>query len=82
MPHHPPLRINTDLPIDTLAERFARDGHVQIPVFLEPQDADAVTGLLESLTWNIVAPDEASETLVITPEVIRSEEHTSELQSH
>ncbi|AZS20472.1 2OG-Fe(II) oxygenase family protein [Caulobacter sp. FWC26] len=71
MPLHPPLRINTDLPIDALAERFARDGHVQIPVFLTPQDADAVAGLMESLTWNIAAPDEASETLVITPEVIK-----------
>ncbi|MCY1648742.1 2OG-Fe(II) oxygenase [Caulobacter sp. SL161] len=71
MPQHPPLRINTDLPIEAFAERFARDGYVQIPVFLAPQDAEAVAALLDPLTWNIVAPDEASETLVITPEVIK-----------
>lgn len=71
MPQHPPLRINADLPVETFAERFARDGYVQIPVFLAPQDAEAVAALLDPLTWNIVAPDEASETLVITPEVIK-----------
>ncbi|AAK24785.1 2OG-Fe(II) oxygenase family protein [Caulobacter vibrioides] len=71
MPQHPPLRINTDLPIEAFAERFAQDGYVQIPVFLAPQDAETVAALLEPLTWNIVAPDEASETLVITPEVIK-----------
>lgn len=71
MPQHPSLRINADLPIEAFAERFARDGYVQIPVFLAPQDAEAVAALLEPLTWNIVAPDETSETLVITPEVIK-----------
>jgi SM-20-related protein len=71
MPQHPPLRINADLPVEAFAERFAREGYVQIPVFLAPDDADATAALLEPLAWNIVAPDEASETLVITPEVIQ-----------
>ena len=68
---HPPLRINSDLPIDTFATRFAREGYVQIPAFLAPDDAEAVAGLLEPLTWNIVAPDETGETLVISPDVIK-----------
>lgn len=71
MPPHPPLRINSDLAVETFATRFARDGFVQIPVFLAPADADDVAKSMEGLTWNIVAPDENSETLVITPEVIK-----------
>ncbi len=71
MPAHPPLRINSDLPVEAFATRFAEDGFVQIPVFLAPADADAVAGAMDGLTWNIVAPDETSETLVITPEVIK-----------
>lgn len=71
MPAHPPLRINSDLPIETFARRFSQEGYVQIPVFLVPADAEAVAGLMEGLTWNIVAPDETSETLVITPDVIK-----------
>lgn len=71
MPTHPPLRINSDLPVEGFATRFAEDGYVQIPVFLAPEDAEDVARSLEGLTWNIVAPDEASETLVITPDVIK-----------
>jgi len=71
MPTHPPLRINGDLAVETFATRFARDGFVQIPVFLTPADADDIARTMEGLTWSIVAPDEASETLVITPEVIK-----------
>lgn len=71
MPTHPPLRINSDLPVEALAKRFAQDGFVQIPVFLLPADAEAVATTMEALNWNIVAPDEQSETLVITPEVIK-----------
>ena len=72
MPAHPPLRINGETATETLAARFARDGFVQIPVFLNPADAQDVAEALEGLTWNIVAPDETSETLVITPEVIKT----------
>ena len=72
MPAHPPLRINGDLPIETFATRFAREGFVQIPVFLAPADAEDIARAMEGLTWNIVAPDETSETLVITPEVIKT----------
>lgn len=68
---HQPLRINSDLPAETFAARFARDGYVQIPVFLSPDDAEVVAGLLAPLTWNIVAPDETAETLVISPDVIK-----------
>jgi SM-20-related protein len=68
---HPPLRINSDLPAEAFAARFAQDGYVQIPVFLDPEDAESVAGLLEPLTWNIVAPDETAETLVISPDVIK-----------
>lgn len=71
MSQHPLLRISADLPVEAFAARYAEDGYVQIPVFLEPADAEAVAGLLEPLTWNIVAPDEKAETLVITPEVIQ-----------
>ena len=71
MPPHPPLRINGDLPIETFAARYAETGLVQIPLFLRAEDADDVTKAMEGLTWNIVAPDENSETLVITPEVIK-----------
>lgn len=71
MSQHPPLRISADLPVETFAARYAEEGYVQIPVFLTPGDAEAVAGLLEPLTWNIVAPDEKAETLVISPEVIQ-----------
>jgi len=71
MTGHAPLRINGDLPIDTFATQFAREGFVQIPVFLTPADAEDVARAMDGLTWNIVAPDEASETLVITPDVIK-----------
>jgi len=71
MPAHPPLRINSDLQIEAFATRLAEHGFVQIPVFLAPADADEVAGAMDALTWNIVAPDETSETLVITPEVIK-----------
>lgn len=71
MPAHPPLRINSNLPVETFATRFAQDGFVQIPVFLTPPDADDIAKAMEGLTWNIVAPDENAETLVITPDVIK-----------
>jgi SM-20-related protein len=71
MSEHPRLRINGDLHLETLARRFADDGFVQIPAFLLPADAETIAGAMEGLTWNIVAPDENAETLVITPEVIK-----------
>lgn len=71
MAPHPPLRINSDHAVETFAARFAQEGYVQIPVFLASEDAETVAGLLEPLTWNIVAPDETGETLVISPDVIK-----------
>ncbi|PTT81551.1 proline hydroxylase [Pseudomonas sp. HMWF010] len=63
--------INPGLDPAPFAEAFARDGVVQIPVFLRPADADAVATLLSGLTWNVVAPDETSDTLVISSQVIQ-----------
>ncbi|MFT4250924.1 MAG: 2OG-Fe(II) oxygenase family protein [Caulobacter sp.] len=68
----PALRIRADLDPAPFAEIFARDGVVQIPVFLEPGDADAAAALLDGVSsWAIVAPDEKNETLVINNEAIR-----------
>lgn len=68
----PALRIRADLDPSSFAETFAREGVVQIPIFLEPADADAAGGLLDGIaTWAIVAPDDGNETLVITNEAIR-----------
>jgi len=63
--------INPGLDPAPFAEAFARDGVVQIPVFLRPADAEAVATLLSGLTWNVVAPDETSDTLVISSQVIQ-----------
>ena len=71
MPAHPPLRINSDLPTEAFARQFAEEGFVQIPAFLAPEDAEDLAKAMEALTWNIVAPDERAETLVITPDVIK-----------
>lgn len=68
----PTLRIRADLAPSSFADTFAREGVVQIPVFLEPIDAAAAGDLLEGISsWAIVAPDEKNETLVITNEAIR-----------
>lgn len=71
MTNLPALRINSALDPAPFAETYRRDGIVQIPVFLEPVDAEAVAGLMAGLTWNVVAPDEGAETLVISAEVIQ-----------
>ena len=65
------LRLNPNLDPAPFAEIFQRDGVVQIPVFLEPVDAESVAAVINGLTWNIVAPDETSETLVISPQAIQ-----------
>lgn len=66
------LRIRAELDPAPFAETFARDGVVQIPIFLEPADADAAAALLDGVSsWAIVAPDETNETLVINNEAIR-----------
>jgi SM-20-related protein len=65
------LRLNPNLDPASFAEIFQRDGVVQIPVFLMPEDADSVATAMNGLTWNIVAPDEKSETLVISPQAIQ-----------
>jgi SM-20-related protein len=65
------LRLNPNLDPAPFADTFQRDGVVQIPVFLEPADAESVAATINGLTWNIVAPDEASETLVISPQAIQ-----------
>ena len=65
------LRLNPNLDPAPFAEIFQRDGVVQIPVFLEPADAESVTAVMNGLTWNVGAPDETSETLVISPQVIQ-----------
>ncbi|ALL14146.1 2OG-Fe(II) oxygenase family protein [Caulobacter henricii] len=67
----PVIRINPSLDPAPFAAAFQRDGVVQIPIFLEPADAERVAGVLAGLTWNVVAPDETSETLVISPQVIQ-----------
>lgn len=68
----PALRIRADLDPAPFAATFAREGVVQIPVFLEPEDGQAAAALLEGVpAWAIVAPDETNETLVITDEAIR-----------
>lgn len=68
----PTLRIRADLDPAPFAQTFARDGVVQVPVFLEPADADSAAALLDGVSsWAIVAPDEKNETLVITNEAIR-----------
>lgn len=68
----PALRIRADLDPSSYAETFAREGVVQIPVFLQPIDAEAAGDLLEAVSsWAIVAPDEKNETLVITNEAVR-----------
>jgi SM-20-related protein len=65
------LRLNPNLDPASFAEIFQRDGVVQIPVFLAPEDAESVAAVMNGLTWNIVAPDEKSETLVISPQAIQ-----------
>jgi SM-20-related protein len=68
----PVLRIRAGLDPSSFSDAFAREGVVQIPVFLEPIDADAAGDLLEGVpSWAIVAPDEKNETLVITNEAVR-----------
>ncbi|MBU4434329.1 MAG: 2OG-Fe(II) oxygenase [Alphaproteobacteria bacterium] len=64
------LRLNPNLDPAIFAAIFERDGVVQIPAFLEPDDAEAVAAMMNALTWNVVAPDETSETLVISPQAI------------
>lgn len=65
------LRLNPNLDPAPFAAIFQRDGVVQIPVFLESADAESVAAVMNGLTWNIVAPDEKSETLVISPQAIQ-----------
>lgn len=65
------LRLNPNLDPAPFAAIFHRDGVVQIPVFLESADADSVEAALNGLTWNVVAPDETLETLVISAQVIQ-----------
>jgi len=65
------LRLNPNLDPAPFAAIFQRDGVVQIPVFLEPADAESIAAVIGGLTWNVVAPDEKSETLVISPQVIQ-----------
>jgi SM-20-related protein len=65
------LRLNPKLDPASFAAAFQRDGVVQIPVFLEPDDAEVVAAIMKGLTWNVVAPDETSETLVISPQAIQ-----------
>lgn len=71
MAPHPPLRINGDHVAEAFAAQYAETGVARIPLFLDAEDAEDVAATMEKLTWNIVAPDETSETLVITPEVIK-----------
>ena len=47
------LRINPALDPAPFAEIYRRDGVVQIPVFLEPVDAEAVAGRMDGLTWSV-----------------------------
>jgi SM-20-related protein len=65
------LRLNPNLDPAPFAAIFQRDGVVQIPIFLDPADAESVAAVINGLTWNVVAPDETSETLVITPQAIQ-----------
>ena len=65
------IRINPALDPAPFMAVFQRDGVVQIPVFLDPVDAEGIAGIMAGLTWNVVAPDETSETLVISPQVIQ-----------
>lgn len=65
------VRINAALDPAPFAAAYQRDGVVQIPVFLEPADAESIAGVMASLTWNVVAPDEGSDTLVISAQVIQ-----------
>lgn len=69
---HSALRIRAGLNPAPFAETFAREGLVQIPLFLEAADGEAAASLLEGISsWAIVAPDETNETLVLNSEVIR-----------
>lgn len=65
------IRINPALDPAPFMAVYQRDGVVQIPVFLDPVDAEGIAGIMAGLTWNVVAPDETSETLVISPQVIQ-----------
>lgn len=67
----PAIRINSTLDPALFAATYQHDGVVQIPIFLEPADAESIAGTMAGLTWNVVAPDESSETLVISPQVIQ-----------
>jgi SM-20-related protein len=67
----PVIGINPGLDPAPFALTFQRDGVVQIPVFLAPTDAETIAGALAGLTWNVVAPDEGSDTLVISAQVIQ-----------
>ncbi|WP_425998615.1 2OG-Fe(II) oxygenase family protein [Caulobacter sp. DWR1-3-2b1] len=67
----PGVRINPALDPAPFAAVYQRDGIVQIPVFLDPVDAEGIAGIMAGLTWNVVAPDETSDTLVISPQVIQ-----------
>lgn len=65
------IRINPALDPAPFAAVYQRDGVVQIPVFLDPVDAEGTAGIIAGLTWNVVAPDKTSETLVISLQVIQ-----------